>query len=66
MVIFVRAIRSPDRDRVANGTMGLVFMICQIVSGMTTEVFNLKFTASFSAIFIAALCGASIIRYGKE
>ncbi|WP_230973011.1 O-antigen ligase family protein [Burkholderia vietnamiensis] len=65
-IIFLRAIRSAHRERVANGIMGLVFMICQIVSGMSTEVFNLKFTASFGAIFIASLCGASIIRYGQK
>lgn len=65
-LVFCRAIRSPSRECVANGTMGLVFMVCQIVSGVSTEVFNLKFTASFAAVFIAALCGASIAHYGQE
>jgi O-antigen ligase len=65
-LVFCRAMRSPSRERVANGTMGFVFMVCQIVSGMSTEVFNLKFTASFAAVFIAALCGASIACYGQE
>ncbi|CAN0626242.1 conserved membrane protein of unknown function [Burkholderia multivorans] len=66
LLVFSRAIRSPSRERIANGTLGVVFMIGQIVSSMSTEVFNLKFTASFAAVFIAALCGSSIARYGQE
>jgi len=66
MLVFCRAIRSPSRERIANGTLGVVFMIGQLVSSMSTEVFNLKFTASFAAVFIAALCGSSIARYGQE
>jgi len=66
LLVFCRAMRSPSRERIANGTLGVVFMIGQIVSSMSTEVFNLKFTASFAAVFIAALCGASIARYGQE
>ncbi len=37
---------------------GLCFMTCVFVNGMSTEVFNLKFTASFYALMIACLSGA--------
>jgi len=61
-VIFSRALRSASRQQSGNALMGLTFVICQLISGMSTEVLNLKFTASFYAVVIACLCGASLVR----
>jgi len=65
-VIFCKAFRSASPVRAANALLGLTFILCQIVSAMSTEVLNLKFTASFYAILIACLCGSSIIRHEQK
>jgi O-antigen ligase len=35
---------------------GIVYLLCEIVSGLSTEIFGLKFAASFHAVFLACLC----------
>lgn len=40
------------------GFYGICFMTCAFINGMSTEVFNLKFTASFYALMLVCLCGA--------
>ena len=40
---------------------GVVFMTCVLINGMSTEVFNLKFTASFYALMLASLLGAIFV-----
>jgi len=35
---------------------GVVYLLCEIVSGLSTEIFGLKFAASFHAVFLACLC----------
>jgi hypothetical protein len=34
--------------------------VCELISGMSTEVFNLKFTATLYAFMMAVLCGTVI------
>jgi len=65
-VLFCKAFRSTSSVRSANALLGLTFVVCQLVSGLSTEVLNLKFTASFYAILIACLCGSSIIRHEQK
>jgi O-antigen ligase len=65
-VIFCKAFRSVAPVRAANALLGLTFIMCQMVSAMSTEVLNLKFTASFYAILIACLCGSSILRHEQK
>ena len=56
LAIFLNAYRRRINSQVA--LIGLTYMICELASSMTTEVWNLKFTAALSAIIIAGLCGA--------
>ena len=35
---------------------GIVYLLCEIISGLSTEIFGLKFAASFHAVFLACLC----------
>ena len=35
---------------------GIVYLLCEIVSSLSTEIFGLKFAASFHAVFLACLC----------
>ena len=39
---------------------GFAFVVCELISGMSTEVFNLKFTATLYAFMMAVLCGTVI------
>jgi O-antigen ligase len=41
--------------------LSLGYLICVFVSGMSTEVFNLKYTASFHAIMITCLSGSLLV-----
>lgn len=65
-VIFCKAFKSNSPTRAANALLGLTFVICEAVSGLSTEVLNLKFTASFYALLIACLCGSSIIDHEQK
>jgi O-antigen ligase len=49
-----------------NALMGLAFSICIAVSSLTTEVVDLKYTASLYALMTAVLCGATLARHGQE
>lgn len=66
LAIFFRSFRSASAIRSANALLGITFVMCQLVSALSTEVLNLKFTASFYAILIACLCGSSIIRHESK
>lgn len=35
---------------------GLAYLSCVIISGLSTEIFSLKFAASFHSVFLACLC----------
>jgi len=65
-VIFCKAFRSNSSVRSANALLGLTFVMCQAVSALSTEVVNLKFTASFYALLIVCLCGSSLIRHEQK
>ncbi len=49
-----------------NALMGLAFSVCIAVSSLTTEVVDLKYTASLYALMTAVLCGATLARHGQE
>jgi O-antigen ligase len=36
---------------------GIAYMLCALISSFSTEIFALKFAASFHAVFIASICG---------
>ncbi|GAB3758227.1 hypothetical protein GCM10028796_03540 [Ramlibacter monticola] len=46
--------------------MGLAYCTCLVVSSLSTEVVDLKFTASFYAVMTAVLCGAVLGRAGAQ
>ncbi len=35
---------------------GIAYLLCEFISGLSTEIFGLKFAASFHALFVASLC----------
>lgn len=61
-VLFFRGLRfrTTETGRVALLAAG--YWLCTMVTSMTTEVFNLKFTASFHALMLACLAKELIVR----
>lgn len=58
--IFFHHRNSPYAAQRANATLGMVFTICIFVSSLSTEVFDLKYTASFYATLISLFCASTI------
>ncbi len=69
-LFFIRSLYggSPQAQKIA--VLALGYLACTFISGMTTEVFNLKFTASFHAImftcFISSLLVHHAVGQGSE
>ena len=60
LVVFTRAARaSLQRTRMA-GYLGLAVVIGFITASMTSEVFNLIYTASFYGLLVAALAATAL------
>ena len=62
MTIFACRSKSGDTVQKANALLGLIFTICFFVSSFSTEVFDLKYMASFYAILISLLCASAIAK----
>lgn len=54
LTLFISAWRKGRNSQVC--AFGIAYVICELASSLSTEVFALKFTASFYAIFISCLC----------
>jgi O-antigen ligase len=61
MALFVRQSRSANAGQRANASLGLVLTICFFISSLSTEVFDLKYMASFYAVMVAMLCASAIV-----
>jgi O-antigen ligase len=62
-VFFIRSLfeASPQSKKIA--LLALGYLVCTFISGMTTEVFNLKFTASFHALMFTCLISSLLIHH---
>ena len=63
--LFVRQSRSESAVQRANALLGLVLTICFFISSLSTEVFDLKYMASFYAVMVAMLCGSATVEPGN-
>ena len=45
---------------------GIIYLLCEIVSGLSTEIFGLKFAASFHAVFLACLCAELLLNRPQQ
>lgn len=66
LAIYARRLRRGDAIAQENARMGMAFGITIAVSSLTTEVVDLKYTASLYALMTALLCGSSLARHGQE
>jgi O-antigen ligase len=60
LFVFGRQMRSAVTAQRNNAFIGLVFTLCVFISSLSTEVFDLKYTASFYAVMISLLCASAI------
>jgi len=60
LLVFIHQLKSKNTARRANALIGIVFTICVTISSFSTEVFDLKYTASFYAFTIALLCASAL------
>jgi O-antigen ligase len=61
MALFLRQSGSGSSIQRANALLGLVLTICFFVSSLSTEVFDLKYMASFYALMVCMLCASAIV-----
>jgi O-antigen ligase len=59
--LFVNGLRSQSALTKNHALIGISYMLCILVSAMSTEVFNLKFTAAFHAFMIASLTASFLV-----
>ena len=63
MWIFVGRLRSGCSVQRGNALMGIVLAVCVLVSSLSTEVFDLKYTASYFSLMLALLCASSLAEH---
>lgn len=66
MVLFFRQSTRGSVVQQANAMMGLVLTICFFVSSLSTEVFDLKYMASFYAVMVSMLCASVVALPGNN
>ncbi len=64
LVLFISTWRKKNNIHIC--AFGIAYVICELVSSVSTEVFALKFTASFYAIFISCLCASVLADAGGQ
>jgi O-antigen ligase len=63
---FVKGLRSQSALVRNHALIALSYLICVLISAMSTEVFNLKFTASFHALMIAGLVASLLVLMSSD
>ena len=61
IIFFIKHIRSSNEKNCVAAKIGLIFCTSILVSSLTIQVFNLKFTSSFYALMLAVLF-ASVLK----
>ncbi|QWE16886.1 O-antigen ligase [Polynucleobacter sp. AP-Nino-20-G2] len=64
VILCVRQWRKGVNPRLC--AFGLAYLFCVIISGLSTEIFSLKFTASFHSVFLACLCAQLLAEEGSS
>lgn len=60
LLIFIHQYKIGTRMNRYNSLIGIIFTSCFFVSSFSTEVFDLKYMASFYAVMISLLCASAI------
>lgn len=59
-LIFMHQYKKGNNRNRHNSLIGIIFTVCFFVSSLSTEVFDLKYMASFYAVMISLLCASAI------
>lgn len=65
-IIFFKNLKSENKSNKANAIVGISFVLCMFISSLSTEILDLKYTASFYALMIALLCGSTITHHEQK
>lgn len=60
LYVFSTRLKAACQTQRAHAWLGLVWMLCVFISSFSTEVFDLKYTASFHALMIALLAAGAL------
>lgn len=60
LAICARQLRRGSEANRQNAIMGFAYMVCIVISSVSTEVVDLKYLASFYAVMTAILCGGAL------
>lgn len=66
MALFVKGLRSQSVLIRNHALIAVSYFICVVISGMSTEVFNLKFTATFHSLMIVSLAGSLLVLMSSD
>ena len=56
-LFFIRSMRSKYKKQRDVAFLALAFLVCQFVSSLSMEIFNLRYSASFYGLMLAVFCG---------
>lgn len=56
-LFFIRNMRSKYKKQRDVAFLALAFLVCQFVSSLSMEIFNLRYSASFYGLMLAVFCG---------
>jgi O-antigen ligase len=66
LLVYARGLRHGDADARHNAALGFAYGACIFVASFSTEVVDLKYTASLYALLTAVLCGGALARHGQD
>lgn len=66
LAFFIKGLHSESVGIRRHALLALSYFVCVIVSSMSTEVFNLKYTASFHAMMLASFSGTLFALMRKD
>jgi len=62
-LFFIRSLYAVSLQTQKIALLALGYLVCTFISGMTTEVFNLKFTASFHALMFTCFISSLLVHH---
>jgi O-antigen ligase len=65
-IFFIRNLRSEYKKQRDIAFIALAFLTCQFTSSLSMEIFNLRYSASFYGLMIAAFCGQIIFYMSQQ
>ena len=65
-VLFIRSLKSASLQIKNIGMLALGYLVCTFISGLTIDVFNLKFMASFHALMFTCFISSLLVHHAVD